>query len=187
MTVSAPGSSTSGVSMPGPSGQGRHQHITDKNRYHSGENFDYFVGGTGDNDSETDDDMDVNDNVNVDGIVQNEGNEAIDGLYYSESDDDDIDVVEDGDDENKGKKKRKRRNKWEERQDLKWEHLTKKFLYEAAKDDMANGVYKSYTKCAAHYDINDKTLGKLIRENREYVGDNKKSKARFKTFFSPGY
>ena len=73
------------------------------------------------------------------------------------------------------KKKRSRKNKWDERQELKWEHRTIKCLYEAAKDDMANGVFSSIRKCAIHYNLNDSTLGKLIRENREYVGDGKKS------------
>ena len=73
------------------------------------------------------------------------------------------------------KKKRPRKNKWDERQELKWEHRTIKCLYEAAKDDMANGVFSSIRKCAIHYNLNDSTLGKLIRENREYVGDGKKS------------
>ena len=73
------------------------------------------------------------------------------------------------------KKKRSRKNKWDERQELKWEHRTIKCLYEAAKDDMANGVSISIRKCAIHYSLKDSTLRKLIRENREYVGDGKKS------------
>ena len=73
------------------------------------------------------------------------------------------------------KKKRSRKNKWDERQELKWEHRTIKCLYEAAKDDMANGFFISIRKCAIYYSLKEKTLGKLIREKREYFGDGKKS------------
>ena len=92
-------------------------------------------------------------------------------------------ISDDNDDDNENmKKKRPRKNKWDERQELKWEHFTKKCLYEAAKDDMANGVSISIRKCAIHYSLKDSTLRKLIRENREYVGDGKKSQGYFKTF-----
>ena len=91
---------------------------------------DYFVGGISVSDSETDgDNIIVNENKVVDDIVQNLGDEALDGLYYSKSDDDNIDITgEDVDDEDKEKMKRPIRNKWEKSQELKWEHLTKKLL-----------------------------------------------------------
>ena len=92
--------------------------------------FDYFVGGISVSDSETDgDNIIVNEDKVVDDIVKNLGDEALDGLYYSESDDDNIDITgEDVDDEDKDKEKKKRpiRNKWEKSQELKWEHFTKK-------------------------------------------------------------
>ena len=111
MTVSAPGPSTSVVSRPGPSNQDIHQSIKDKNRYYACDKFDYFVGGTGVSDSETDgDDIIVNENKVVDDIVQNLGDEALDGLYYSKSDDDNIDITgEDADDEDKDKERRRGR------------------------------------------------------------------------------
>ena len=83
--------------------------------------------------------------------------------------------ISDDDIDNDRRKKRPKKSKWEERQDLKWENLTKKCLYEAAKEDMANGVYKSRKECARFYDIVPTTLGVLIKENREFIGDGKKS------------
>ena len=111
MTVSAPGPSTSVVSRPGPSNQDIHQSIKDKNRYYACDKFDYFVGGIGVSDSETDvDNVIVNENKVVDDIVQNLGDEALDGLYYSKSDDDNIDITgEDVDDEDKDKERRRGR------------------------------------------------------------------------------
>ena len=83
-----------------------------------------------DSDSETDgDNIIVNENKVVDDIVQNLGDEALNGLSYSKRDDDNIDITgEDVVDEDKDNEKKKRpiRNKWEKSQELKWEHFTKK-------------------------------------------------------------
>ena len=175
VAVSGPGPSTSGMSRPGPS---RHViHINNTDTYISGENFDYFAGsGDVSDDSDVENDNDDNDTSVPIATVDNDdgGGEDNDGTDLFGDDDDDMEVSDDENDKN-DKTKRPRRNKWDERQELKWEHLTKKCLYEAAKEDMANGVYSSIRKCANYYGLHDKTLGKLIRENREYVGDGKKS------------
>ena len=178
VTVSGPGLSTGGSSRPGPSNNVIHTNNTDTSNYISGDYFDYFAGnadvsGEG---AEEDDKLDDDDSVTVDNDARDNEEDDNDVLGLSEGDDD-IGVSDDNEDNNNEnvKKKRPRRNKWDERQELKWEHLTKKCLYEVAKEDMANGVFSSIRKCAIHYNINDSTLGKLIREKREYVGDGKKS------------
>ena len=180
VAVSGPGPSTSGMSRPGPS---RHViHINNTDTYISGENFDYFAGSADlSDDSDMDNDNDDNDTSVPVAKVDNDDSEDDDndGPEFFE-DDDDMEISDDNEDDNdkndkNDKAKRPRRNKWDERQELKWEHFTKKCLYEAAKEDMANGVYSSIRKCANYYGLHDKTLGKLIRENREYVGDGKKS------------
>ena len=159
MTVSGPGPSTSGVSIPGPSYQDIH-------KYNSGKHFNYFVGTDNVSESEDEDNNDADNSVNVD--VVHDVTERDDFDIESE---DDIDVSDNDAANDDKEKKKKRQSKWEKRQDLKWENLTKKCLFEAAKTDMANGVYKTKSKCAEYYDLNERTLGKLIRENREYVGD----------------
>ena len=131
--MSGPGPSTSGMSRPGPSSYVIHP------------NTSYFVGYADcSDDSEEENNNIDNDSLPVDKVAldQNEGNDD-DSHDFSESDDDMVNSDDNDDDNENMKKKRPRKIKWDERQELKWEHLTKTCLYEAAKDDMANGDFIS--------------------------------------------
>ena len=179
VTVTGPGPSTGGLSRPGPSNNVIHTNNTDTSNYISGDYFDYFAGnadvsGEG---AEEDDKFDDDFSVTVDNVARDDNEEDDNDILGLSEGDDDIGVSDDNEDNNNEnvKKKRPRRNKWDERQELKWEHLTKKCLYEVAKEDMANGVFRSYRQCANYYNLVNKTLAILIKENREYVGDGKKS------------
>ena len=96
---------------------------------------DYYISDTDTCECEDDDN---NNNDNGIGLDNNEGDDNDSPPYrkgerddHVEDDNDNIEISDD-DIDNDRRKKRQKKSKWEERQDLKLENLTKKCLYEAA-------------------------------------------------------
>ena len=132
--MTGPGPSTCGVSRPGPPTRSstNTKYSKDTNKYVSGEGYDYFVGACNNSESVEDEN---DDNVGENGTLHVE-----EGLNVSEDEDDvDLSYSDDNDDDKDRKKRRKDKSL-----SGNIEHLTKKCLYEAAKEDIAKGVYKSY-------------------------------------------
>ena len=137
---------------------------------------DHFVSETEDNNTTCDSDDD-NNNDQIVTDTDNNGNVEAAGVDDSNDSEGAVDDGINDEPEEPPQKKRKSTSKRKRREKYAKYKKSQTEKFEAAMADYRAGKFSSIRKTAAHYGIDNSHLSKLLRENKEYVGQGRKSNA----------